>query len=56
MTIKEAAKELNVSGTTVRNWITKGLLKATKVRYGMRKTYSITKTDLNEFVKQHLND
>ena len=49
MTVKEAAKELNLTEYTVRVYIKKGLLKAKKIHKGRRYTYDISEKS----VKQH---
>lgn len=47
LTVKDVANKLNIIPATVRNHITAGKLKATKINGA----YIITKEDLNTFLK-----
>ncbi len=48
MTIKQAASELEVSLSTVYNWIEKGVLVASRKRYGTRYTYTVNDESVKE--------
>ncbi len=50
ITIKQAARELEVDERTVRRWIKSGKLK--HAGYDIRGRYLIARADLDEFVKR----
>lgn len=60
LTTKEAAKSMNVTSETIRQYIRDGRgedrfkLKAEIVYHGMRREYRITHEDLEEFKKKYL--
>ncbi len=49
-TVKETAEKLNVTVQSVRNYIKKGSLPATKEKMGMRYTYLISDKDIENFL------
>lgn len=56
MKVKEAALKLDVSEQTILNYISSGKLKASKKRRGLRFSYEISETDLQEFVNKYFKE
>lgn len=54
ITVKEAAKELDVSMQSVRNYIYRGLLPAIKERKGISFKFMISKFDLQAFANKYM--
>jgi len=51
--ISEVAIILKVSTNTVRSYIKKGQLKATKIKRGLRFQYEISQENIDEFNEKH---
>jgi excisionase family DNA binding protein len=55
-TVSELASLLNVSTTTVRNYIKTGKLVATKIRQGLKHYYIVSDAQLKAFKQNYLNE
>ena len=54
MTVNEATLKLKLSAFTIRKYIKENKLKATKVKQGLRHSFEIKQSDLDEFIKTYL--
>lgn len=51
MTVDEVAKQMNVSGPTVRRWIARGQLRAFSPRF--KHAYRVKPSDLELFIEEN---
>lgn len=56
ITVRQAAKRLNLNRETIRRWIRKGRLPATQVTGGRGDPYYIREEDLRRLFERERND